>query len=223
MSFAADDFTDTAGTTLPAHTPSGGGSWTRVPIGAYSGVDAVVSNANRARISQQGTTAYYHSGAPASADYDVTADCAIVAGSSVAGGQAIGRQSTTDGSAYAFGASNSTTAWQLFRIGTSGGTAGLGSFSDTMTDGTTRAIKLEMRGTTLKGYVDGSAVVTVTNSTVTAAGKAGVRFSSNNTAGSDSTFYHLDNFAGADPGAVASTPGCPFVTVPETPWYQFVE
>jgi hypothetical protein len=198
VSFSSDDFTDSAGTVLSSHTPSGGGSWARNPTAIYAGIDVVVA-ANRVRIAQRGSTAYYHGGAPASADYDVSADIYVASASSVAGAAVVGRQSTSDGSGYAFGTLGSSGLWNLYRVGTTGGVASLGTFSDTISTGTTRAIKLEMRGTTIKGYVDGTAVVTATNSTVTAAGKAAVRFNSNNTDGGDSLYYHLDNFDASDP------------------------
>src|SRR5687767_8595963 len=70
--FGSDAFTDTAGVGLAAHTPTGGGTWTE--HASDNAGNIVISDANRARSSSGNTTLFYHSGTPATAEYDVSSD-----------------------------------------------------------------------------------------------------------------------------------------------------
>src|SRR3546814_9399686 len=70
ISFVSDSFTDTAGTALASHTGETGASWTQHPSFAAG---MTITDANRCRPSSSGSIiAYYASGVPAGADYEVS-------------------------------------------------------------------------------------------------------------------------------------------------------
>lgn len=188
--FGSDTLTNTAGTTLQAHTASDGGTWAKHPVSA---VDAIFSDANRIRVSSNSFAGYTHSGTPANADYDVEATIIQRSTANAVAGVK-GRSDTTARTHYMWRYNNATVRWELYILNAGSATL-IGSFSETLTIDQSYTIKLEMRGTTIKGYVDGVERASVTNSTITAAGKAGVWVEGNtgNTAG-----LHLDNFVATD-------------------------
>jgi hypothetical protein len=79
MSIVNDSFTDAAATLLQNHTSTQDGTtWTKHP--AYTSFAQVITASGRLRNSQTSTSLYYASGVPATADYDVQADCVWVGG-----------------------------------------------------------------------------------------------------------------------------------------------
>lgn len=197
--FASDAFTGTSGTELTTYSAS----WTLHT--SYSGL-AYITDANRMR--HDGTTsAYYHSGSPASADYSVSADQFF---KETDGGDntvaVAGRISTSANTMYFAAYSGSTNDYYLLRKIVAGTVTTIGSTSAaSITDETSHNIKLEMVGSAIKLYKDGSGTATVstTDTAISAAGKAGVRFAGA-TAGNASGI-HLDNFSADDIGGGATT------------------
>jgi hypothetical protein len=189
--FAADNFTDTAGVTLQAHTPSGGGTWTKH---ADSTCDIVITDANRVR---QGGTAgqiglYYHSGTPSAADYTVSGVVRLVTDNGVSNVALAARLDVTTGACYWFGLSVFSNGWRLFYYNGSGGFTQIGT---TVAQGTASgqefAAALNVNGSTLTCSVDGVPIITQSDANLSAAGRAGIFVDA---VASNTTGVHLDTF-----------------------------
>lgn len=190
--FASDAFTDTNGTTLQSHTPTGGGTWTKHPAATS---DASIHN-NMVHNDNSGNAGlYYHSGTPAAADYDVEADVVMKSDNNVSTAGVCGRVHATNQDLYMARYTTNGNNWQLFKA--VGGTfTQLGSnFGQTLTVDQAYRVKLEMRGTAIKLYVDGVERASATDSAVTATGKAGLRVQQ---AATSAVGLQLDNFAATD-------------------------
>ena len=94
---------------------------------------------------------------------------------------------------------DSSDSWQLYSA-VAGSFTLLGSSAQALTDETAYNVKLEMIGTAIKLYKEGSStpLISATDSSITAAGKAGVRLISGATVPSDNTGIHIDNFSADD-------------------------
>lgn len=198
--FARDNFTDTAGTTIQSHTPSGGGSWTRHT--SYSN-DSVITDANQCRHGGSAGTssAYYHSASPASADYSVSMDVTQHGSTGTRASGPCGRMDTSANTFYHLRYED-TGSWKLFKFN-AGTATQIGNYTQTLTVDVAYTALLDMSGTSVTGKVNGSTVIgPVTDSSISAAGKAGFRHfeASTNTNG-----LYLDNFSAdeADPAATA--------------------
>lgn len=190
--FASDAFTGTDATELTAYSAS----WTRHT--SYTGNAQLIIN--RVRQSTSTTSAYWHSGAPANADYSVSAD--LLAKEANGGNGFAGVLGRTDTAANTFyharyggGASD---AWQLYKF-VAGTATLLGSSAQSLTSGTIYNVKLEMIGSAIKLFksLESTALVSVTDTAVTAVGKSGVRFLNGDTQ-TDDIGIHLDNFSADD-------------------------
>jgi hypothetical protein len=193
--FASDTFTDTATTSLASHTPTSGGSWTK-HANSTAG-NAVISNANRVRNPTAGGqwNIYYHSATPAAADYDVSATVVMKSDNNVSAAGPMGRIDTSETRGYLFVYNTSANGWRLFKV-VSGTFTQLGStYSQTLTVDVEYVAKLEMVGTAIKGYVDGVQRISVTDSSVTATGKAGLWLEDT---ASDSVGLSLDTWEAED-------------------------
>lgn len=157
---------------------------------AYAGSGVVSSN--RAR-SVTTPVAYYFAGIPASADYDV--EGVIHAKTQQGQASVAGRMDPVADTYYDAFYIPFTAQWQIRRW-MAGALTVLGSFTQTLANFTSYAVKLEMRGSTLRLYVDGVERIAVTDTGITAAGRAGFRLSG--TAGSATTTLHLDSVTAAD-------------------------
>ncbi len=193
--FASDSFTGTSGTELAAYSAN----WTKHT--ASGSEQAVISDANRLRPNSSGMSLYYHSGTPAGADYEVSADFYAQSADGGDGNCAVtGRTSTSANTLYlAQYVGLTIDAWRLFKI-VSGTATQLGSsVAQSFTAGTSKAVKLRMVGTTIELYKEGSGSpsVSTTDSAITAAGKAGLRVLGNTTYG-NSVGLHLDTFSADD-------------------------
>lgn len=191
--FASDLFTGVDGTELTAYNAS----WTRHT--SYTVNSQLVSN--RVRKSDVAPSAYYHSGAPASADYRVSVDIIPKEANAGMGSlAAVGRVDTAANTMYmAQYIGDTTDGWQIFKL-VAGTFTQLGSTAaQALTADTTYNLKLEMIGSAVKLYKEGSAtaLITVTDTAITAAGKAGFRFRGVDTP-SATTGIHLDNFSADD-------------------------
>jgi lysophospholipase L1-like esterase len=205
-SFILDTFTGTSGTTLDAHTPDLGGPATKIT--GLSG-SAQLTSANRVRNSNgSAITSYQYAATPPAADYDVICDVYIasLSSDSVAAGP-VGRAQVGSQAFYwarlvldevrTGGAFN---GFDLYKV--IGGTNTLltQSSSWAFTAGSTVQMKLSFRGPVLTLYAstDGGAtfatVYSITDSSITAAGTAGVSFFNLN-APSDTTGAHVDNLS----------------------------
>ena len=187
--FASDTFTDTAGTEITLHGP-----WIRHSASSVGVAAPVISDANRLR-NQSATPGqfnlYYHREVPSSPDYDVQAGIVLRTDDNVSDIGVVGRMDTSANTGYWAQYATSANAWQLYKF-VAGSATQLGSnVAQTLTAGQEYTVKLEMRGTAIKVYVDGSLIITQTDSAITAAGRAGFELQNN---GSNTTGLHLDNF-----------------------------
>lgn len=192
MAFVSDSFTDTDGTNLGSHTGETGATWTIHP--SYS-VHAKIQS-NRA-YANGALRCYYASGTPASADYAVEGVIRRVTKTGNAG--IAGRVDTSANTMYLViwqGGAN----WELYKFVSGTGTQLGSGYNDDPADGTDRTVKLEMIGTAIKVYVDGTERISVTDSAITAAGRAGIR---TNTA-TTTTGYHIDSLTATDSSTTVS-------------------
>ncbi|HSZ56643.1 MAG TPA: SGNH/GDSL hydrolase family protein [Tepidisphaeraceae bacterium] len=195
--FTSDSFTDTAGTLLETHTGETGAAWTRNP--AFSSGSAAITAAGRLRGNSSGFALYYSSGVPASADYDVEADLFIASASDTTG--LLGRQSTSAATYYLFDYEFATGQWRLYTV-VNGATLNTAVFAQTLIVGQTYHVRLSMRGSAIACFVNGTQIISLADSNITAAGRAGVLFGNLDT---DSTGTQIDNFTAAVPSSIAVT------------------
>jgi hypothetical protein len=168
---ASDDFTDTTGTELSAHTPTGGGSWTK-SIGAGGDLIKITGNAAYPNCAVAWAV-YYHSATPASAAYDVSlTNVAAGAGSAIG---PCGRVSTSADTYYfAWPTTGVITLYKAVAGAfTSLGTYGASSAGDTL--------KLQITDATKKVFVNGTERISSADNSITATGKAGLRAYGNST------------------------------------------
>lgn len=191
--FASDNFTGTTGTILSTYNAA----WTLHT--SYS--DTCQLATNRVRASTASTvSAYWHSGTPAAADYIVKADLFTKVndgGTSVT--SVAGRVDTSANTMYLGGyAGSSSDRWEISKL-VAGTFTLLGSSPQALADETSFNVQLEMIGTAIKLYKQGSstATISVTDSSITAAGKAGIRINPGSSI-SDLLGLHLDNFSADD-------------------------
>lgn len=188
--FVNDTFTGVDGTNLESHTGETGATWTVHP----SGVASAKIQTNR--VQPNGAfRAYYASGVPGSADYDVEAVIRKVTGVSNMG--IVGRMSTSADTGYLvlWGPS-----WTLFSL-VAGVAVSLGTFTDVPANGTDRTVRLKMRGSDIRVLIDGVERIAVTDASVTAAGRVGIR--GGGAAGTSVAGYHVDSVKSQDAFAVA--------------------
>lgn len=188
--FLNDTFTDADTTTLFLHKGEVSATWVR-PLSANT--TTIKNNRVRSTISSGGP---WLSGAtPASADYSVSAVIRPLTLTSASVG-VVGRCEHACGHFYTatanFGAQN---FWTLYKY--TGSYTQLATSAETLTANVDRTITLDMVGTTIRVLVDGSQVISVTDSSVTATGAPGVFFSGSTT---DTTGLHIDSVSATDSG-----------------------
>jgi hypothetical protein len=191
---SADSMAGTAGVALQTRSGETAASWVKHPA---SGSDAVLTPAGRVRKDGSSPSAlYYTSTSPAAADYTVEADLYVASslGSDAVG--LVGRLDANDasGTYYLMRYEESGKQWSLFSV-VGNSWSYLGGASQTLTPGSTYRMALDLKGTAIRMLVDGVQVASVTDSSISAAGRAGVAFGTAGwTADTDSEGYHLDNF-----------------------------
>ena len=182
-----DEFTDTAGTTLAAHAPSGGGAWS-----AGVGNMPVINDANGCRAGGTAETWTLHSKQPPSADYSVYAlvvarlvgtDNQIGVGGRIADGATAGYSAVLRHAATG-------TVRLIKRVAST--SSQLQSVSFTLTNDQAYLLELRMSGTSIKVFVDGVEVCSRTDADVTDAGRAGVFLDGAGT--QDNTCPYIDYF-----------------------------
>jgi hypothetical protein len=198
---ANDTFTDLDGVDLSAHTADDGQGWTKHTGASTSGASIVVGT-NRIHANHGGDNVYYHNVTPASSDYVVEADFVVqtITTGNLTG--LIARYDTAAKTGYFFGYDPAQTAWRLIS-NVAGVVTTLSTTGATLTAGNTYHVKLAVAGTSIKGYVAGVQTASVTDSSVSAAGKPGVW-----TQGvmSSTTGINIDNFTATD-GSIVASPG----------------
>jgi hypothetical protein len=199
-SFAADNFTGTAGTTLTSHTGGVATTWA-----TPAGTDSILSDANRLRRTATGWALSYSSTTPVSANYMVETD--VVVKSLVAGDAlgVVGRLNPATTSYYSARYQTSDNTWRLFKT-VNGTDTSLASAAATLTVGATYRVRLDLVGTALTLSVNGVSTVTATDSSITAKGFAGLQLGTSGTSGTvtNTTGLHADNFrAYPYPGTIA--------------------
>lgn len=198
MAFAAEDFSGTPGTNLQTHNPN----WVRY---SSSNGNGTLTPAGRVRGSASGILLYYHAASPASADYSVSADIYRASTEASARTCVTARQVTGSMTCYTAGIDGDGGIW-LSRL-VSGSETQLAKATHTFPQGETRRVRLACLGSAIKVYVDASPtpVISVTDATITAAGKAGLRIGYfGSAAPTDSTCMHLDAWEAADPPGPAA-------------------
>lgn len=200
MTFASATFAGTAFQELSAADAN----WSKQSGNAQ---DLILGSTGAYLISNSNTLAgvYQHSGSPASADYGVFADIQKLSGST-SGLQlgVAGRCAAAANTFYFVIYTHSSTNLRLFKR-VAGTQTQLGS-SYTMTLSAAQRIELRMVGDQISAYVDGVLRIgPVTDSAITAAGKAGVyAFHARETSVADSG--SIDNFEAIDIGGDTTAP-----------------
>ena len=148
----------------------------------------VCSVAGRAR-SSTGSSAYYKNEAPPSADYGVAADF-LVRSLITATGGVCARIDTSVNTMYMARLDRTLNEYSIVKI--IGGTfTSLASVSHVFVDEEAMNIALEVEGDELRMFVDDVLILTTNDSSITAAGFAGLRISGT---GADTGGIHIDNW-----------------------------
>lgn len=194
---APDAFTGTAGTLLQSHTGDSGTTWAKHQS---SDSDAVLTATGRLR--KAGTLAnseslYYSSALLASANYTVSADVYVATSIPTDDIGVAGRINSASNTFYFARYEQSGAQWTLFSV-VNGTFAYLGGAVQNLAVGSTSRLSLDMNGSTIRLLVNNTQLVSVSNTSIAAAGAGGVLFgyASNSTAvDTDTTGMQLDNFA----------------------------
>lgn len=164
--FMQDTFTAADGTSLSAHTPDSGGSWSNGVFGSL----AILSNECTPNSFSNGSAE--HSATAPSVDYSVfgrfvlnTSGWANVIG-------ILGRSSGGNTDAYCGIYDEGSGLWSIQSIAGTGFTVLATSATPTLT--TAADVELRMAGTTISLLVNGALALSVSNSVHTSAGKAGI-------------------------------------------------
>lgn len=192
--FVSDSFTEAGDLTLASHSGELGASWADHPHANYT--TSFEIDAASDRIWSSGTAAFYASGLPPSADYYSQADFHHV--STISQNIAVCvRMDPTDDTMYIV-RQNGGTIWEMRRIVSTSALTLVGgtSTSQLPTLGSFKTGRLVAQRDQLSFYVLVAGIWTliigpITDTNITAAGRAGVR---NAGVASATTGFHLDNF-----------------------------
>lgn len=192
--FASDVFTGTPAAALVGTGATTGGTWTN---GGGSASSPIFSGSGANVREASGLIAQcYLPVTPASADYSVQVDILTESGGSDSASGVIGRKTADSvGTFYLADYYDAPTAgsrqWRLYKF-VSGTPTSLGSYTQNLGASATATVKLEMIGSAIKVYVGGVERISATDSSITAAGRAGIRQGNCALPGSNALF--LDNF-----------------------------
>jgi hypothetical protein len=191
---SADSMTGTSGATLQSRAGEIAASWTKV---AVSDADAVLTPAGRVRKAGDTTGAiYYPSGTPASPDYTVEADVYVASNLANDMVGVLGRSDPTLLDGYYTRYEQPTQRWVLYKV-VNGTLTSLGqSATQALVPLSTYRLALDLAGTRIRVLVDGVQVVSVTDTAITATGRAGIAmgFGPATTNVTNTAGLHLDNF-----------------------------
>lgn len=193
--FVTDTFTGSAGTTLQTHTGELGATWTKHPAAAQ---DMVLTNANKLRGSSTGNYGlYYASAVPPSSEYAVS--CTVTQVSLLSNPTGIcARLDTAAQTCYyaQYGGSGALGLFELRKV-VAGVETSLGQYVQTLGDGNSVTMTLQVYDRAKKLLINGITRVTSSDNTITATGRVGVKGKSQN---NNTTGTHIDDLS-ADPVA----------------------
>jgi len=186
---SSDSFTGTGGTLLPSHTGEIGATWVsststnNLNTETIRATGAVAGNyaSNRAYRNGAGYSLNYTTATPPTADYSVSADLfvkSIVIGDGVGVvGRVTGAGTLTTGYMARWEQATGSSTWKIVKFTDNQATANLLTLTNepALTVGETYRVRLEMIGPLLSLYVNGVLKGTANDSSLTAAGKAGIR------------------------------------------------
>lgn len=198
--FVNTTFAEVVNVDLEFHAGEAGAEWTIHPVYPVSGLQVASSTDNVAVQTDgfTGTTAYYASGIPAGANYDVEATFEFT-GATFTGllPGITGRMSTTANTFYMARMSpDGTSRWQLYKA-VDGVFTLLGTYNQVFTTGVQYSLRLEITDDTKKVFVDGVERISSTDNEITAAGRAGMRWVIST---ANQTGLRIDNFTATDIG-----------------------
>jgi hypothetical protein len=201
--FATDIFTETGSSDvlLENHTATGGGTWSKLGV---TGEVLTINHATGDFLYPSATVGsatplWAHSATPPSADYDVQVDVHTANASAYMPGPA-GRIADIDN--FYFVCRDAST-WYL-RVRYAGTNYQLGSYAGDDPN-TTRTVLLRLNGTSIKVFIGGVERISVTDSNLSAAGKAGI--AGNYEGNSTGSTNYLDNWTATpypDSGGVST-------------------
>ena len=207
MGTMTDNFTDTSGTLLSAHTTDSAHTWVLGP--SATGTMSIHTSGTEAY--GNATARYYSTFVPATADYTITMVISAITSGDVSEG-ILARMSTTDQTYYWFFWHSGNARWELRQyvsgtpsdLDTYSGDSPIGATPMTMTVEITDAAKiLKINGVTRINY-------TATN-TITAAGRPGI------VGGDNGTADRVDSYVVTEAaGGSAALPGTDTASVAET-------
>lgn len=192
--FVNDTFTEGSDIVLSSHTPELGSTWIDHPDAGYTDNLSIIG-ADDQVYKSSGTSAgmFYNDATPPSADY--CCECVMKVMSIISANTAIAWRVDPSANTMMIFQINNGTGWRMRKI-VSGTQTTIGS-EDTTTNipsvGQTRTMKACSSGNTHTAYVDGALLGTVggSDSSVTAAGKTGLRLNGTYTT---TTGYHVLSF-----------------------------
>lgn len=179
-----DSFTGTGGTELSVYSSS----WVKHPV---NNGNISIQN-NRGRGGGTGPILYRNNTPPVSADYSVEADL-YYAGIHSGALSILARMDDTVATFYMLRVAINSSPIKLELYKFVGGVATLlaGDVIVGGSVGTTYTTKLDVKGSTIKAYLNGSLIYNVADTSITAAGFAGLR---DYAGGVTTTGLHVDNF-----------------------------
>ena len=191
--FLTDTFTAATDEDLTAHTPEVGSTWIDHTDGAYSDPIGILASEDQIyKTSGSGAGMYYNDAAPPSANY--CCECVMRKLTTISANASIAWRVDTASNTMMIFQINNGTGWRMRKI--VAGTQTTIGVEDTTTnipaDGESRTMTACSNGNTHTAFINGVLLGTVggTDSSVTAAGKAGVRFNGTFTS---TTGYHLSS------------------------------
>lgn len=205
--FLSDTFTDVDNTALQSHTPDIGGTW-----GRFVGTSDITIFNNLARLNTIDTVGYTNTATSATADYTVTAFVRTfdatnnnkvgVLGRKVGGAQ-------TFYIAYMFGGASGSRGFRLSKF-INGSETVLSTYLFDFISDTFYSVRLDMFGSRIRMFVDGTIRADVTDASIPDAGRAGLygSVSSNRVQWNDLSCYDIptktatDSSIGGDTSAI---------------------
>jgi len=195
---AVDTFTDADGTFVDDHFPSGGGCWKQHLIslqgtlGASNTAHVVIDNNKVHQENNSNFRLYYHSAIPIDADYDVSCDIILRSDNNLASAGPVARLALLSSDYYFVRYNSNGNVWQLFSVVANGNPqTTLGSVGQDLTIDQVYRCTLRCLGATISLIVDGIEIISVTDATISAKGRAGFRIQQLETA---TVGIHLDNW-----------------------------
>jgi uncharacterized repeat protein (TIGR01451 family) len=189
----SDSFTGAAGTVLSSRSGEIGASWS---VYGSPTTTAVLSNENRVRRNGSGFAMYTASGVPPSADYSLQTDINV---KSVLSQDSIGLTArTTSGDNFYLARlfiNGTTTTWDLLKV-VNGTPTVLASTPVALSAGQNHTLKLNVVGSLLTMWANGSQIASLNDGSLTAAGSPGLRFGYGGATGAptNTAGLHADNF-----------------------------